>query len=85
MTILWTLIVGLIVGAIAKFVMPGDDPGGIIVTMILGIAGSLVASWIGSALGLYTDGSSAGLLMSVFGAVLLLVLYRVLRRAKSTV
>jgi uncharacterized membrane protein YeaQ/YmgE (transglycosylase-associated protein family) len=83
MAILWTLIVGLIIGVVAKFVMPGNDPGGIVVTSLLGIGGSLVASWIGQALGMYPAGSTAGFLMSVVGAVLLLLVYRFFRGAKA--
>jgi len=71
-----TLLVGLIVGAIAKFVMPGKDPGGIIVTILLGIAGSVVASYLGRTLGWYQEGQTAGWIMSILGAVLLLFLYR---------
>ena len=78
MHLLWTLCVGLIIGAIAKLLMPGRDPGGIFITMALGIAGSFVGTFIGRALGLYAEGSSAGLIMSVIGAMILLLLYRML-------
>ena len=74
---LWMLIVGVIVGALAKLVMPGRDGGGIFITMLLGIAGALVAGLIGRLLGLYGPGPGAGFLMSIAGAVLLLFLYRV--------
>jgi uncharacterized membrane protein YeaQ/YmgE (transglycosylase-associated protein family) len=74
--ILWTLIIGLVVGALAKLIMPGKDPGGIIVTMLLGIAGSFLGSWIGRVLGLYQEGQSAGFIMSLVGAILLLAIYR---------
>ncbi len=73
---LWTLIVGLIVGAIAKFLMPGRDPGGFIITMLLGVAGAFVASFIGDSLGWYEQGEAAGLVASVVGAVILLAIYR---------
>jgi len=77
MSIIWTLIIGLVVGALAKLIMPGRDPGGIIVTMLLGIAGSLVASFIGHALGWYRSASSGpGIVASVIGAMILLLLYR---------
>ena len=76
MAILWTIIIGLIVGALAKFLMPGRDPGGFIVTTLLGIVGALVGSWLGQALGLYTAGQPAGWIMSVVGAILVLVIYR---------
>ena len=76
MGFLWTLIIGLVVGAIAKLIMPGRDPGGIIVTMLIGVAGALVGGWLGQALGWYAPGQPAGFLMSLLGAILLLWLYR---------
>lgn len=76
---LWEAIIGLIIGAVAKLLMPGKDPGGIIVTMLLGIAGSLLASWIGGAVGLYQPGQGAGFIMSVLGAIVLLAIYRVIK------
>jgi uncharacterized membrane protein YeaQ/YmgE (transglycosylase-associated protein family) len=72
-------LIGLLAGAVAKLVMPGRDPGGILVTMLLGIAGSVVAGFLGRVLGLYREGQTAGFLMSVLGAVLLLVVYRMIR------
>jgi uncharacterized membrane protein YeaQ/YmgE (transglycosylase-associated protein family) len=78
MHILWMVIVGLIIGALAKLFMPGRDPGGILITMALGIAGSVVAGWIGHAAGLYRSGDQGpGIIASVLGAMLLLFLYRV--------
>jgi uncharacterized membrane protein YeaQ/YmgE (transglycosylase-associated protein family) len=59
---IWVILIGLVIGAIAKLVMPGKDPGGIIVTMLLGIAGSIVATWLGRVVGLYQEGQSAGFL-----------------------
>ncbi len=73
---LWTLIVGLIVGAIAKFLMPGRDPGGFIITMLIGVAGAFLASFAGDSLGWYKQGEPAGFLASVVGAVILLAVYR---------
>jgi len=70
------LVAGLIVGALAKLVMPGNDPGGIIVTIVLGIVGAVVAGGIGRALGWYAPGQPAGWIMSILGAVLLLFIYR---------
>jgi uncharacterized membrane protein YeaQ/YmgE (transglycosylase-associated protein family) len=84
MRILWTLFIGLIIGAIAKLLMPGKDPGGIVVTMLLGVAGSFVATYLGRLAGLYGDGSSAGIIMSVLGAVLLLFIYRFFRTKSAT-
>jgi len=76
MHILWTLIIGLVVGALAKLIMPGKDPGGVIITMLLGVAGSFLAGWIGHAAGWYQTGQGAGFIMSVIGALILLGIYR---------
>ncbi len=76
---LWMCIIGLLAGALAKLIMPGKDPGGIIVTMLLGIAGSLVAGFLGRALGWYQAGQGAGLIMSVVGAIVLLAIYRIVK------
>jgi uncharacterized membrane protein YeaQ/YmgE (transglycosylase-associated protein family) len=81
---LWMCLIGLVAGALAKWIMPGKDPGGIIVTMLLGIAGSLVAGFLGRALGWYEAGQGAGLIMSVVGAILLLAIYRLIRRRSAT-
>lgn len=77
---LWVALVGLIVGALAKLIMPGKDPGGFIVTILIGIGGSLVATWLGRAVGWYQEGQSAGFIMSVGGAVLLLAVYHFVKR-----
>lgn len=86
MGFIWTIIIGLIAGAIAKFVMPGRDPGGIIVTILLGIVGALVATWLGQAIGWYRAGEGAGLIGAVVGAVIVLVIYRMVvgRRTDAT-
>jgi uncharacterized membrane protein YeaQ/YmgE (transglycosylase-associated protein family) len=76
MNLLWALVIGLVVGLLAKFIMPGRDPGGILITMLLGVAGSFVGTMIGRAMGFYGEGQGAGILMSIVGAVLLLMLYR---------
>ena len=76
MHVLWMIIVGLIVGALAKLIMPGRDPGGIIITILLGIAGSLVAGFLGRAVGWYREGEPVGFIASVIGAVILLAIYR---------
>lgn len=85
MHILMTLIVGLIVGALAKLVMPGKDPGGAIVTILLGVAGAFIAGMLGHALGWYRVGDGPGILASVVGAVILLAIYRAVvgRRART--
>jgi len=81
---LWVVMIGVVIGAIAKLVMPGKDPGGIIITALLGIAGSVAATLIGHAVGWYGAGESAGFIMSVLGAILLLVIYRLLKRRSAT-
>ncbi|WP_027803005.1 GlsB/YeaQ/YmgE family stress response membrane protein [Paraburkholderia dilworthii] len=75
-----TIIVGLVVGLIARAVKPGDDKMGLIMTIILGIAGSLIAGYIGRALGWYQPGQPAGWIASVIGAIILLVIYGLVRR-----
>ena len=77
---LWVILIGLIVGAVAKLLMPGKDPGGFIITILLGIAGSLIWTWLGRAVGLYQEGQSAGFIMSVIGAIILLAIYHMARR-----
>ena len=76
MGLITILVIGLIVGAIAKLLVPGRDPGGWIVTILLGIAGAFVGTWLGRTLGLYSGGQSAGWIASIIGAVVLLLLYR---------
>jgi uncharacterized membrane protein YeaQ/YmgE (transglycosylase-associated protein family) len=80
LSLLWTALIGLIIGAVAKLLMPGKDPGGIWITMLLGIAGSFLASWLGRAVGWYQEGQSAGFIMSVVGALILLAIYHVIKR-----
>ena len=84
MGILGWILFGLIVGALAKLVMPGRDPGGIIVTMLLGIAGAVLGGFMGRALGWYGEGEAAGYIVSFFGAVLLLVIYRMATRRRTS-
>ena len=79
----WVLF-GLIVGALAKLVMPGRDPGGIIITMLLGIAGAVLGGFLGRSLGWYREGEPAGFVMSFVGAVVLLALYRMFIRRRPT-
>jgi len=79
-SIFWILLIGLVVGAIAKLLMPGKDPGGCIVTILLGIAGALLASYLGQAIGWYQPGQPAGFIGSIVGAMLLLLVYRLLFR-----
>ena len=81
-SILWILIIGLVIGAIAKLLMPGKDPGGCIVTILLGIAGALVATYLCQAVGWYRPGQTAGFIGAVVGAMLLLLLYRLIFRRR---
>jgi uncharacterized membrane protein YeaQ/YmgE (transglycosylase-associated protein family) len=78
MHLIWTLLIGLVVGAIAKLVMPRRDPGGAIITILIGIAGSFIAAYLGRAAGWYSPDQSAGLIASVLGAVILLAGYRLI-------
>ncbi len=83
MELIWMLIIGLIVGAVAKFIMPGKDTGGMIITMLIGIVGALIAGYLGGALGWYGKGEPAGFIASVLGAVLLLFLYRLILKGRA--
>ena len=78
MTILGWILFGLVVGALAKLVMPGRDPGGIIITILLGIAGAVLGGFVGRALGLYAEGEPAGWIMAFLGSMLLLFIYRMM-------
>ncbi len=81
--ILGWILFGLVVGAIAKLLMPGRDPGGIIVTILLGIAGAVLGGFLGRAMGLYNEGDAAGFFMALLGAIILLALYRVFARGRT--
>jgi uncharacterized membrane protein YeaQ/YmgE (transglycosylase-associated protein family) len=81
LSILWMRLIGLLAKAHGKLLMPGKDPGGFIVTILLGIAGSLVAGYLGRAMGLYAEGEGAGFIMSVVGAIILLALYRMVKKS----
>jgi uncharacterized membrane protein YeaQ/YmgE (transglycosylase-associated protein family) len=76
MDVLIWIVFGLVVGVVAKFVMPGRDPGGMIMTIVLGIVGALLGGWIGRALGVYQPGQPAGFIMAVIGAIVVLAVYR---------
>jgi uncharacterized membrane protein YeaQ/YmgE (transglycosylase-associated protein family) len=80
MSVLGWILFGLIVGIVAKFLMPGRDPGGFIVTILLGIAGALLGGWLGRAAGWYREGDPVGFLMAVLGSIVLLLLYRMFAR-----
>lgn len=85
MEILWTLLIGLLVGIVAKFLMPGRDPGGFIITSLLGVAGAFVAHAIGRAMGWYATGEPAGFIAAVIGAMLLLGIYRLFTGRRTVV
>jgi uncharacterized membrane protein YeaQ/YmgE (transglycosylase-associated protein family) len=86
MSILWTIIIGFVAGVIAKFIMPGDnEPSGFILTAILGIVGAFVATYLGQALGWYGPEQGAGLIGAVVGAIIVLVIYGMVARRRSTV
>jgi uncharacterized membrane protein YeaQ/YmgE (transglycosylase-associated protein family) len=78
--ILWTLLIGLLAGIVAKFLTPGRDPGGCIITMLLGVAGAFVATYLGQMIGWYKAGQTAGFIGAVVGAILLLVVYHIIRK-----
>jgi uncharacterized membrane protein YeaQ/YmgE (transglycosylase-associated protein family) len=82
MEILSWIVFGLVIGIIAKVLMPGRDPGGFIVTTLLGIAGAMIGGFVGRAMGFYGEGQTAGWLMSILGAVLLLAMYRMMVRRR---
>jgi len=84
MHIVWTILIGFIAGAVAKLLMPGKDPGGFILTTLLGIGGAVVATSLGRLLGWYAEGGSAGFIAAVIGAVLILAVYRMIRSKKQS-
>lgn len=84
MSYLWIIIIGLIVGVVAKLIMPGSDPGGMIITILIGIVGALIAGFLGRTLGWYGEGEPVGFIASVVGAVLLLIGYRALTKGRSS-
>ena len=83
MGILSWILFGLVVGIIAKLLMPGRDPGGFIITILLGIAGALIGGFVGRAMGFYGPNEGAGWLMSILGAIILLALYRMMVRRRA--
>ena len=85
MSIIWAIIIGFIVGLVAKFLMPGRDPGGFIVTTLLGIVGALVATFLGQAMGIYGAGQSAGFIGAVIGAIVVLLVYHMVRGRRRVV
>lgn len=83
MTILWSIIIGFLAGVIAKFLMPGKDPGGLIITTLLGIGGALLSTYLGQAVGLYQAGQTAGFIGAVVGAFIILGIYRMFKKRSA--
>lgn len=84
LSLLWTIIIGFIAGVVAKFLMPGKDPGGFLITTGLGIGGALVATFLGRLIGWYQAGESAGFIAAVVGAVIVLAVYRLIRKRQGS-
>ncbi|MDM0037083.1 GlsB/YeaQ/YmgE family stress response membrane protein [Variovorax sp. J22P271] len=80
MSIVWTILIGFVAGLVARAIKPGDDSAGFIITTLIGIAGSLIATYLGQAMGWYTAGQGAGFIASVVGAIVLLFLYGLVKR-----
>ena len=85
MSIIGWILFGLVVGIVGKLLMPGRDPGGFIITILLGIAGALLGGFVGQSLGFYREGEPAGFLMAVVGSILLLLLYRLFMGRRDTI
>jgi uncharacterized membrane protein YeaQ/YmgE (transglycosylase-associated protein family) len=85
MSIIWAIVIGFIVGLVAKFLMPGRDPGGFIVTTLLGIVGAVVATFLGQAMGFYAAGQGAGFIASVIGAIIVLAIYNMVRGRRRVI
>ena len=83
MDILLWIVFGLVVGIVAKFLMPGNDPGGIFLTIVLGIIGAILGGWVGRVMGFYREGEPAGFLMAVVGAVIVLAIYRLVAPGRA--
>jgi uncharacterized membrane protein YeaQ/YmgE (transglycosylase-associated protein family) len=81
---IWTLIIGLVIGTVAKFLMPGGGPGGIIMTIVLGVGGAMLASWAGGAMGIYPAGEPVSFISAVLGSMILLFLYHMILRNSKT-
>jgi uncharacterized membrane protein YeaQ/YmgE (transglycosylase-associated protein family) len=84
MEIIWTILIGLVAGIIAKLLMPGRDPGGFIITILLGIAGAFVATYLGQAVGWYGPEDEAGFIGAILGAIIILIIYRMVKGRQSS-
>lgn len=80
MSIIWTIIIGLLAGALAKLIIPGKDPGGIFITILIGIAGSFLFTYLGKFIGIYQEGEAAGFIGATVGAIILLAIYRMFKK-----
>jgi uncharacterized membrane protein YeaQ/YmgE (transglycosylase-associated protein family) len=85
MDILLWIVFGLVVGIVAKLIMPGRDPGGIIITIVLGVVGALLGGWVGRVLGFYREGEAAGFIMAVVGAIIVLAIYRMVAPGRTRI
>ena len=84
LNILWVIVIGFVAGAVAKLLMPGKDPGGFVITTALGVGGALIATFLGRLIGWYQEGQSAGFIAAVVGAIIVLVIYRLIRKRQSS-
>ncbi|RMH21432.1 MAG: GlsB/YeaQ/YmgE family stress response membrane protein [Acidobacteria bacterium] len=82
MHLIWTLVIGFLAGALAKWIMPGKDPGGFIVTTLLGVGGAFLGTFLGQLLGLYPPGGRAGFIGAVIGALIILAVYRQIKKKR---
>jgi uncharacterized membrane protein YeaQ/YmgE (transglycosylase-associated protein family) len=80
MHVLWTILIGFVAGVVAKFIMPGKDGGGFILTTLLGVAGAIVATYLGRLIGWYEEGQAGGFIAAVVGSIILLAAYRLIKR-----
>jgi len=85
MSFVWIIIIGLVAGAVAKLIMPGKDPGGFFITILLGVAGALLATFLGKLVGWYQPGESAGFIGAIIGAIILLIIYRLIKKKQPGV
>jgi uncharacterized membrane protein YeaQ/YmgE (transglycosylase-associated protein family) len=83
MHIVWTIIIGFLAGAVAKLILPGKDPGGFIITTLIGIVGALIATYLGHLIGWYEAGQGAGFIGAIVGSIVLLLIYRLIKKKQA--
>ena len=83
MHIVWTIIIGFLAGAVAKLILPGKDPGGFIITTLIGIVGALIATYLGHLIGWYEVGQGAGFIGAIIGSIVLLLIYRLIKKKQA--